>query len=231
MGGFGLVDGTEVRTPEPDELGRLSRGGEVDHPMTREKEIKDRSKGDMLSKRLVILQTTWFILQSIARGVERLPITELELVTLGFATLNIATYALWWNKPLNVECPILLTRRATVGVDQGSRKREDNDGGVKVTRDNDAMTCDKQTADGVLESSIRRAVHIVFQHNSRDRNLNRFSDDFYEEHYYKRRLAGTILHAATGSLRCGRYSTRSHHFWIWLLLVMPIPETRSILVS
>jgi len=33
-----------------------------------EEDIKDRSKGDILSKLIAILQTTWFILQCIARG-------------------------------------------------------------------------------------------------------------------------------------------------------------------
>jgi hypothetical protein len=64
----------------------------------------DRSKGDVLSKGLVILQTGWFV-QCIARGIERLSVTELELVTVGFATLNLVTYAFWWNKPL-LQCPL-----------------------------------------------------------------------------------------------------------------------------
>jgi len=33
-------------------------------------------------------------------------LTELELVTLAFAALNFVTYGLWWNKPLNVQCPV-----------------------------------------------------------------------------------------------------------------------------
>ncbi|KAF8641491.1 hypothetical protein AX16_009943, partial [Volvariella volvacea WC 439] len=35
-----------------------------------------------------------------------LVLTEIELVTLAFATLNVITYGLWWNKPLNIEYPI-----------------------------------------------------------------------------------------------------------------------------
>ena len=46
-----------------------------------EADIKDRSKGDFLSKLIAIFQTTWFILQCIARGHQRLALTELELVT------------------------------------------------------------------------------------------------------------------------------------------------------
>ncbi|TFK58018.1 hypothetical protein BDN72DRAFT_744767, partial [Pluteus cervinus] len=69
-----------------------------------QKQVQDRSKGDFLSKGLVALQTSWFVLECIARFQQHLPITELEVVTLAFAVLNIITYGFWWDKPLNVNC-------------------------------------------------------------------------------------------------------------------------------
>lgn len=74
----------------------------IDFPRITEDDIRDRSKGDALSKGLVILQTSWFILQCIARWSQHLSVTELELVTLAFAALNGVMYYLWWNKPLDV---------------------------------------------------------------------------------------------------------------------------------
>src|SRR5258708_29510267 len=71
-----------------------------------EEDIKDRSKGDILSKLIAITQTTWFILQCIARGQQKLTLTELELVTLALASLNAITYVFWWHKPLGVQVPI-----------------------------------------------------------------------------------------------------------------------------
>jgi len=71
-----------------------------------EEDIKDRSKGDILSKLIAISQTTWFILQCIARGQQKLTLTELELVTLALASLNAVTYVFWWHKPLGVQVPI-----------------------------------------------------------------------------------------------------------------------------
>ncbi|KAI9507278.1 hypothetical protein F5148DRAFT_1285455 [Russula earlei] len=65
-------------------------------------EIQDKSKGDVVSKMLVIANTSRFVVQCIARGVQGLPVTELELVTVAFATLNFVMYLLWWDKPLNV---------------------------------------------------------------------------------------------------------------------------------
>ncbi|KAF8641289.1 hypothetical protein AX16_010068 [Volvariella volvacea WC 439] len=75
-------------------------------PSIPEKEIKDHGKGDLLAKALVVVQTTWFVAQCIARRVESLVLTEIELVTLAFATLNVFTYGVWWDKPLNVGYPI-----------------------------------------------------------------------------------------------------------------------------
>ncbi|ESK82946.1 hypothetical protein Moror_11824 [Moniliophthora roreri MCA 2997] len=72
-----------------------------------EDEIKDNlSHGDVISKSVAIIQTTWFLLQVIARAAEGLAITELEIVTVAFALLSFATYFLWWNKPLRIRHPI-----------------------------------------------------------------------------------------------------------------------------
>ncbi|KAF8648130.1 hypothetical protein AX16_006380 [Volvariella volvacea WC 439] len=79
-------------------------------PKIRTKEIQDRGKGDILSKAIVVLQTSWFVVQCIARCIEGLALTELELVTLAFAALNAVTYVLWWDKPLSVEYPIYVDK-------------------------------------------------------------------------------------------------------------------------
>lgn len=50
-------------------------------------EIKGRSKGDSFSKAFTLLQTTWFVIQCIARSIQpHLPITQLEIVTLAYTT-------------------------------------------------------------------------------------------------------------------------------------------------
>ncbi|TFK63221.1 hypothetical protein BDN72DRAFT_776182, partial [Pluteus cervinus] len=61
--------------------------------------INDKSKGDLLSKGLVASQTTWFVVECMARLHLGLPLVELEVITLAFATLNVVTYGLWWYKP------------------------------------------------------------------------------------------------------------------------------------
>lgn len=69
-------------------------------------EIKGRSKGDIFSKGFALLQTTWFVAQCIARAIQHLPITELEIVTLAYTAISILMYCFWWYKPLNVVVPI-----------------------------------------------------------------------------------------------------------------------------
>jgi hypothetical protein len=107
MGGFTLhEEGKPVRVLEAEELEDLSEAGKIEWPTVTEEEITDRSKGDYLSKTLVFLQTTWFTIQCIARGVYGLPLTELEAVTIAFASLTGVTYYFWWDKPLDVHCSI-----------------------------------------------------------------------------------------------------------------------------
>ncbi|KAG2368821.1 hypothetical protein BDR07DRAFT_1448041 [Suillus spraguei] len=102
MGGFMLyVDGKPYQTLRPDELIELIRAKCIEAPTLTADQIHDRSKGNAISKGLVILQVAWFIIQFIARVIYHLEITQLEVGTLAFAVLNFLTYAAWWHKPLN----------------------------------------------------------------------------------------------------------------------------------
>jgi len=115
MGGFTLVD-PDLRTANPkdqngqvltvDRFKQLIERPDFDLPDIPEEDIEDRSKGDVLFKLIAILQTSWFNLQCIARGQQRLALTELELVTLALASLNAVTFAIWWHKPLGVQKPV-----------------------------------------------------------------------------------------------------------------------------
>ena len=69
-------------------------------------EIKDRGKSDWLTKSLVLLWTSWFIMQCIAQAIEYLPVTHLKIVMLAYAAMNFLIYFFWWNKPLNVNWPV-----------------------------------------------------------------------------------------------------------------------------
>lgn len=109
MGGFTLHDkqGTALRILESNELEALFQEGKITWPSITEEEIRDRSKGDYLSKTIVLVQTSWFITQCIVRGTYGLAVTELEIATVAFAAVTGVTYYLpWWHKPLDVRCPV-----------------------------------------------------------------------------------------------------------------------------
>ncbi|PPQ93748.1 hypothetical protein CVT25_008128, partial [Psilocybe cyanescens] len=107
MGGFSLYeDGVLLRTLEAHEMEKLEEEGKIEWPTITEEEIKDKSNGDFFSKSVVVMQTTWFIIQCIVRRSKRMVLTELEVVTLAFAAVTMVIYALWWNKPLDVQVSV-----------------------------------------------------------------------------------------------------------------------------
>ncbi|EIW76426.1 hypothetical protein CONPUDRAFT_39102, partial [Coniophora puteana RWD-64-598 SS2] len=106
MGGFMVYhDGKPWRTITPARLILAIQEGHIAPIRLTEAEIEDASKGDVLSKGLVVLQVSWFGVQLIARYVYHLTVTPLEISTVAFALLVFFTYGLWWKKPLNVGCP------------------------------------------------------------------------------------------------------------------------------
>ncbi|KAG2029928.1 hypothetical protein BDR03DRAFT_975376 [Suillus americanus] len=113
MGGFMLyVNGKPRATLTTNELRCFVRVGFVDMPVISEAEIQDRSKGDGLSKGIALLQLVWFVIQLVARYVQNLPITLLEIDTLAVAALTCVAYGLWWKKPKDVGCPYIVHWKA-----------------------------------------------------------------------------------------------------------------------
>src|SRR6266581_7474857 len=115
MGGFTSVDPeNEYKDPGEqggtvltfDDLQQLLQDPKFKFPTITDADIQDRSKGDALWKIIAILQTTWFLIQCIARHQQRLALTELELVALALASLNAVTFAIWWHKPLGLQEPV-----------------------------------------------------------------------------------------------------------------------------
>jgi len=123
MGGFMEYEGNQpIRVLFPEELESYSLTGNGDFPRLSKAEIEDKSKGDTISKGVVILQTGWFVTQCVARGAQGLPITELELATVAFAALNFVIYVLWRDKPQNVQRGVRVYKKRMTeeSVDDGS---------------------------------------------------------------------------------------------------------------
>ncbi|KAK0736188.1 hypothetical protein B0T21DRAFT_366457 [Apiosordaria backusii] len=71
--------------------------------------IDDKSKADGIAKTLVIVQSSWMILQCVMRWTSGLTVTSLELNTLAHAVCALLIYVLWWQKPLDIDHPTTLT--------------------------------------------------------------------------------------------------------------------------
>ena len=142
MGGFHLFEHRSIKTSNNDEfklhdndiplrpLAARDLYGNITHRSIRadidftsftvptEEEIKDKGKSDWLAKSLVLIQTSWFVMQCIARAIEHLPVTHLEIVTLAYAAMNFVIYIFWWNKPLNINRPVRVFRKFKPNVTQ-----------------------------------------------------------------------------------------------------------------
>jgi hypothetical protein len=69
------------------------------------REIWDKSKADRFAKALACVQISWLSVECIARTIQKLPISVLEVATVGFALPSIATYGLWFSKPSDIGVP------------------------------------------------------------------------------------------------------------------------------
>ena len=81
--------------------------------MTR-KEIWDKSKADRLAKTIAGTQAIWLVVQVIARAIQHLPVTLLELSTVALISCTGATAIFWFHKPLGVETPTDLYLDVTI---------------------------------------------------------------------------------------------------------------------
>ena len=71
-------------------------------------DIKDKSKANRMAKGLVCMQATWFCLQFVTRLGQALPVSLLELNAFAHALCALLVYIFWWNKPFDIEEPILV---------------------------------------------------------------------------------------------------------------------------
>jgi hypothetical protein len=71
-------------------------------------DIEDKSKADLLVKLLALSQISWLVFSVIARGISALAVSQIEVATVAFSVLAIATYIANIWKPKDVDVQILL---------------------------------------------------------------------------------------------------------------------------
>ncbi|OQO04191.1 hypothetical protein B0A48_10801 [Cryoendolithus antarcticus] len=62
-------------------------------------EIADRSKSDMFTKTVILVQVCYFCITLFTRWAKRIPVTPLEVATIAYTTCSIFTYGLFLYKP------------------------------------------------------------------------------------------------------------------------------------
>ena len=73
-----------------------------------EENISDKSNADGTAKLLALGQVLWFAAQSIMRDAHKLPLSQLESMTLSYIPLFAVTYLFWWVKPKDVLTPSIV---------------------------------------------------------------------------------------------------------------------------
>lgn len=111
MGGVHVKFTDRIR-PFPVDCGQLLYLFEnryIDHlPDITKGEIDDRNKTDEFTRAIAIIQTLWFTFTSFARVAHGLHLTTLELTTLAFIFLMLASSICWWRKPMDISRPVLV---------------------------------------------------------------------------------------------------------------------------
>lgn len=87
-------------------MGLLARCGYA--PDITIEEIEDKNKSDWITKSIVVLQAAWFLAQILSRVKVGLPVTLLEINTIGHVICVFVIYVLWWYKPRMVREPTKL---------------------------------------------------------------------------------------------------------------------------
>ncbi|WXC61412.1 hypothetical protein SNK03_007287 [Fusarium graminearum] len=75
----------------------------------RKQDIDDKSKANTIQKALVLIQVLWMVTQCIARRINDLPVSLLEIHTIVHVVCAVFLYACWFEKPLDVQEAIVLS--------------------------------------------------------------------------------------------------------------------------
>lgn len=108
MGGFVIAreHGVNVTLTTKGVMRLVELGYEL--PRLSEGDILDRSKADPITKVLTCFQAAYMVVQVIGRRAADLPITMLEINTMGHVVCALTIYAFWFKKPLSIEIPIVM---------------------------------------------------------------------------------------------------------------------------
>jgi hypothetical protein len=112
MGGFVVQHGVHpdslYRRVNTEKLLALVQSKSLTWPKLSDDDINDRSKADWTMKAVALIQIFWFVSQTIGRWAQGLAVTTLELFTLGTVASAIVMYAALWEKPFDIQLPVVI---------------------------------------------------------------------------------------------------------------------------
>ncbi|GJJ09202.1 hypothetical protein Clacol_003424 [Clathrus columnatus] len=168
MGGFLLQGSDDKLNVLYFEQFQSLVGKIIDIPSISIEEINDKSKSDPLGKSVATLQILWFIIQVIARLINHLDITQVELTTAALACLNATMYILWWNKPLDVRCSVIISPRPPNFLNQPDRIpdsaicRQDPDFSLQIIeRRNEGQTSPNTSYETCITEPFLDIAHTI----------------------------------------------------------------------
>ncbi|TFY55950.1 hypothetical protein EVG20_g9126 [Dentipellis fragilis] len=114
-GYYAVMDGYvyDGKVVDVEKILELMRNGDIGPIPSNAPALRDRSKADSLAKFIACFQVAWLMIQCLARTVEHLPMTTLELGTVGYALITVMIYGFQWHKPQDVRTYTVLQPKAT----------------------------------------------------------------------------------------------------------------------
>lgn len=76
--------------------------------------IDDKNKSDEMARIITMIQVLWFVIDTIARAVQNLAISTLELSTIAYVWCSIGTSFFWRYKPQGINVPVVIVPKQTM---------------------------------------------------------------------------------------------------------------------
>ena len=164
---FAVAGGIRVKSPEsdeimPDRIRSLKKAvelGQINEPPISNEELKSRSKSDGIVKLIALLQITWFGLQALFRAIQHFQVTALEIITIAFVVLAVLIYAFWWNKPQDIEYPIII--KLQNADPKGIKGSPGGNVGTKIRGNTKVWFTDEKYVAWIYDDDVRRLFVVV----------------------------------------------------------------------
>ncbi|OCL11188.1 hypothetical protein AOQ84DRAFT_424782 [Glonium stellatum] len=129
-------------------------------PDVRREDINDRSKTNHLARFIVSIQALWMIISVCGRAANHLSVTPLELHTCLHTFCALATYFMWWNKPVDLQVPTEITVDGELLDELGTKRHGTARSGGSNSKE------PQQTPPGLVQAKNRFTFYLTMMKNA-----------------------------------------------------------------